>query len=319
MAKSLRFNKEGQFTIAQFTDIHWKDGGEKDLLSRALMEHVLHLEKPDLVVFTGDVIYTGHVSAGEAECTDPAKALLEAVDTVESLGIPWAYTFGNHDAEPESPATKEDLLQAILGTKHTLTPPASVQGPGTYKLEVLGVDSQVSAVLFLLDSGNRSPLPGMPGYAWVSRDQIRWFEQESLALPRLADGKPVPACAFFHIPLPEYREMWETQVCYGYRHEAVCCPTVNSGLFAAMAELGHILGAFVGHDHVNDYWGELHGIRLCYGRASGHNTYGREGFPRGARMILLYEGERRLDTWLRLEDGTRVSEQPRHEPERPVD
>ncbi|MNC34498.1 hypothetical protein D3C75_829330 [compost metagenome] len=82
-----------------------------------------------------------------------------------------------------------------------------------------------------------------------------------------------------------------------------------------MAELGHTLGVFVGHDHVNDYWGELHGIRLCYGRASGHNTYGREGFPRGARMIRLYEGERRLDTWLRLEDGTKVTKQLRHEPE----
>lgn len=315
MAKPLYFNKEGLFTIAQFTDIHWKDGSEKDLLSRSLMERVLLDEKPDLVVFTGDIIYTGYVSAGEAVCTDPMKALMEAVDTVESLGIPWAYTFGNHDAEPESPATKEDLMKAILGTGHTVTPPASGQGPGTYKLEVLGADSQVSAALFLLDSGNRSPLPGLPGYAWVNRSQIGWFEQESLALPRLADGKPVPACAFFHIPLPEYREVWETQVCYGHRHESVCCPPVNSGLFAAMAEAGNMLGVFVGHDHVNDYWGELHGIRLCYGRASGHNTYGWEGFPRGARMIRLYEGERRLDTWLRLEDGTMVTEQPRHEPD----
>lgn len=316
MAKSLYFNKEGLFTIAQFTDIHWKDGSGKDQLSRAVMEQVLRHEKPDLVVFTGDIIYTGYVSAGERVCTDPVKALLEAVDTVESAGIPWAYTFGNHDAEPESPATKEDLMKAILGTTHSVTPPASDQGPGTYKLEVLGADNQVSAALFILDSGNRSPLSGLEGYAWVGRDQIRWFEQESLALPRLADGKAVPSCAFFHIPLPEYREMWETQVCYGHRYETVCCPPLNSGLFAAMVELGHTLGVFVGHDHVNDYWGELHGIRLCYGRASGHHTYGREGFPRGARMIRLYEGERRLDTWLRLEDGTLITEQPRHEPEK---
>ena len=50
------------------------------------------------------------------------------------------------------------------------------------------------------------------------------------------------------------------------------------------------------------------------GRASGYNTYGREGFPRGARVITLQEGERQFETWLHLDDGTRVQEQPEHTP-----
>ncbi len=40
------------------------------------------------------------------------------------------------------------------------------------------------------------------------------------------------------------------------------------------------MGTFVGHDHVNDFVGDLYGIRLCYGRATGFNTYGRQGFTR---------------------------------------
>lgn len=77
-----------------------------------------------------------------------------------------------------------------------------------------------------------------------------------------------------------------------------------------------VRGTFVGHDHINDYWGELHGIRLCYGRATGYNTYGKEGFPRGARIIQLTEGEADFQTWLRLDDGSVVVNQPEHLPEK---
>ena len=79
-------------------------------------------------------------------------------------------------------------------------------------------------------------------------------------------------------------------------------------------EMKDVVGTFVGHDHVNDYFGDLHGIRLCYGRASGYNTYGRDRFLRGARVIRLREGERQFQTWLRLSDGSLVSEQPEHRP-----
>jgi hypothetical protein len=89
---------------------------------------------------------------------------------------------------------------------------------------------------------------------------------------------------------------------------------VNPGLFAAFLEAGDVMGTFVGHDHVNDFEGELFGIRIGYGRASGFSPYGREGFERGARVIRLQEGERAFATWLRLADGSRV-DQAEHEPE----
>ena len=114
-------------------------------------------------------------------------------------------------------------------------------------------------------------------------------------------GQPLPALAFFHIPLPEYNEIWDRQLCEGHKHETICCPNFNSGFFAALRQGGDVLGTFVGHDHVNDFEGELDGIRLCYGRASGFNTYGFPGFERGARVIQLYEGQREFKTWFCLE------------------
>src|SRR5690606_23438740 len=115
--------------------------------------------------------------------------------------------------------------------------------------------------------------------------------------------------------LPEYNEVWDFHVCYGEKHEPICSPIINTGFFAALHEAGDVLGTFVGHDHINDFIGELHGIRLCYGRGSGFNTYGKEGFARGARIIRLHEGVRSFETWLRLEGNVRVDLQPRHDPE----
>lgn len=120
----------------------------------------------------------------------------------------------------------------------------------------------------------------------------------------------MPALAFFHIPLPEYRVAWETEGVIGVKQEEVADSPVNSGLFAAMKEMGDVMATFVGHDHINDYIAAVDGIYLAYGRGTGYGTYGKEGFPRGARIIELIEGERQFRTWLRLEGGVKEIQIP---------
>lgn len=73
MSKSLSFRKDGTFTIVQFTDLHWMDGRPEDQRTREIMERVMDAEKPDLVVITGDVIYTGPVSPGKKNASIPGK------------------------------------------------------------------------------------------------------------------------------------------------------------------------------------------------------------------------------------------------------
>lgn len=59
MKPILQFGDDHTFKIVQFTDIHWMNGEPEDQLSRQCMDTVLDLEQPDLVVFTGDLIYSG--------------------------------------------------------------------------------------------------------------------------------------------------------------------------------------------------------------------------------------------------------------------
>jgi len=306
--RHLVFREDRTFTIVQFTDVHMKAGGDADAQTCMLMEQILEAERPDLVVFTGDVIEAN-------ACDDPLHRFDLAVSIVDKRCIPWTVVFGNHDTE--SKITRDELMKAVSGYAYALAEPgpAELNGVGNYVIEVKNTMGRTAALLYHLDSGSVSSLPHVPGYGWVERDQIDWYEQQARAYKTSNDGQPLPALAFFHIPLPEYAEVWEHEVCYGHQYETVCCPMMNTGLFAAMVGMGDVMGTFAGHDHTNDYWGELHGIRLSYGRATGYNTYGREGFSRGARVIRLHEGERDFETWLRLADGSVLTEQPEHEPE----
>lgn len=313
----LQFGENGAYTIVQFTDIHWKNGELGDEQSYALMKRVIELEKPDLVVFTGDVIHS------EA-CRDPFGSYREAVRAATESGVKWAAVFGNHDADAHD-VSKEQLiaLQQKLPGCLTEAGPQLDDRLGNFCLEIRSRDGQrQAAALYLLDSGGHTDHP-VGGYQWITHGQIGWYKEQAGRIQRENGGAPVPALAFFHIPLPEYNELWDYHTCYGVNYEGMGCPKVNSGLFTAFLDTGDVRGVFTGHDHVNDFWGELHGIRLHYGRASGcgeygqEGAYGKKGMLRGARVIRLdEENPAEFSTWLRLEDGSVVEDQPVHTPEK---
>ena len=55
--KPLKFDKNGEFKIVQFTDVHFKYGNPASDIALKRINEVLDAERPDLVVFTGDVVY----------------------------------------------------------------------------------------------------------------------------------------------------------------------------------------------------------------------------------------------------------------------
>jgi predicted phosphodiesterase len=297
MIADLKFREDGTFTIVQFTDMHFGDGKEEERHSdgqtTALVEQVIASEKPDLVVLTGDMIWSHGVA-------DPKASFRRAIAPIVGSQVPWAAVFGNHDAE--SGVTREELLGIQQEDKKCLSVSgeADINGVGNYVLKVKGANgNEDTAALYFFDSGINAP-EAIGGYAWIHPDQINWYTQQSR---QLADrnGGPLPALAFFHIPVPEYVAAWNGDQVTGTKEENVECPKINTGLFGAMIQMGDVMGTFVGHDHDNDYCGTLHGIRLCYGRVTGYNCYGK--LRRGARVIRLYEGTRDFDSWIVEDDG----------------
>ncbi|WPP42790.1 metallophosphoesterase family protein [Paenibacillus hunanensis] len=299
MNHRLAFNEQGTFKIVQLTDLHLQDVEHNplDLRTIGLVERIIDIEQPDLIVFTGDIL-SSH-DADDAVATE--RAFRRALQCAQDAGIPFAVIYGNHDSEKH--VTRQQLQH--IADEYTLhqgeAGPTHIHGTGNYVLpiqQVHGMDA--AALLYFWDSGADAP-EFIGGYAWIHSDQIHWYREQSAQFKK-QDGQALPALGFMHIPLPEYREAWHSDTTVGGKGEEVCCADVNSGLFAALLDGEDVFAVFAGHDHDNDYRGQWHGIELVFGRVAGYNTYG--SLSRGARVILLHEGERRLDSWLRLEDDT---------------
>jgi len=284
----LKFNQNGKFKIVQFTDVHFLYNSAKSDSALALMKTVIAAERPDLVVLTGDIVCSANT----------AKAWSSLSKILIDSKVPWTVVLGNHDAQYE--LSKPEIMKAIVGLPYNLTEngPSDVSGNGNYVLKVASSSSpKTAALLYCLDSHmGFYPKTDLGSYEWIDYSQIMWYRNLSGNFTKQNGGTPIPALAFFHIPLPEYKEILSKPTTIGIQKESVCSPDLNSGLFTAMLECKDIMGMFVGHDHNNNYIGCLHNICLAYGNVTGRQCYGEIG--RGARVIELYEGERKFDTWV---------------------
>lgn len=291
----LRF-KNHKFKIVQFTDLHLisgKDFAEKNDSTYALMRSVIKLENPDLVVLTGDVVVSGGA----------ARIWKEVVQPMTEAKVPFAVSFGNHDTE--SDLSKPNILNFLQKNEYNLTSNAdkTLSGDGNCSLPILSSEGKsMPWAIYLFDSHAYPKDTIMGTYDWIKNDQIQWYRKQSKAYAD-KQGKVISALAFFHIPLPEYEYVRNQKSTLGSIEESVCSPSINSGLFSSFVEMGDVLGVFVGHDHNNDFVGTAANICLGYGRKTGYASAYHEILERGARVIELYENEKKFDTHIRSLSG----------------
>lgn len=291
----LKFNDEGKFKIVQFTDIHYKygKGGSKKAIEN--MNNVLDAEQPDFVIITGDLVYADRA----------ADAIRELLQPITSRNLPFATVFGNHDVQFD--LTLPAMYDSIRSYSGCVMPERGGSFSPDYVVKVLSKDgNRTACVLYCMDSHSVTSVPGTGKYDWIKYEQIGWYRNQSDIFTTANGGKPLPALAFFHIPLPEfaYAEADTKSRLIGTKGENICCPALNSGLFTVIKEKGDVIGVFCGHDHDNDFAVGYFDVLLAYGRYSGGDTVYNHLKPKGARIIELNQDSRIFDTWLRLADGS---------------
>lgn len=284
---TFRFH-DGKFRIAQFTDIHWDERSPQCGKTVAAIRAVIDSEKPDLAILTGDIV-----------TAQPAREGWQSVIRIfEEARLPFVVTMGNHDAQELSKDSIYLLLTAS-GYYAGQRGPANIFGYGNCTLPVYGADAtngKPEAVLYCIDSNDYQPVKEYGEYDWIHFDEIEWYRHESERYTAGNGGRPLPALAFFHIPLLEYNHVVADDDYLGaYGDHEVASAMINSGFFASLIEKGDVMATFCGHDHENDFIGMERGIALAYGRCSGYDAYGDA--VRGGRIIDLYEGKRKFDTW----------------------
>lgn len=293
----LSFKTDGTFKIVQLTDMHIAWNKSTSDVAYECIDRVIKAEHPDFIILTGDIIYS-----------NPAVPnFKKVINYVSQYKIPFAFVFGNHDHQFD--ATDSVLLASVKDVPYNMTKSvAGLSGDSNFDLPIYAAGSKrVEAVIYGIDSHDNSKLEsvGVKGYDYVNRDQIDWYVRTSNQYARANGGKPLPALAFFHIPVPEFNEavVYQGAALYGSRREKVCSSKLNSGLFCAMKGQGDIMGIFCGHDHDNDYAVSWYGILLAYGRFSGGDTEYHHLNGNGGRVIELRQGTRTIHTWIRLRTG----------------
>ncbi len=268
---TIRFNSEGKLKILHIADPHLANDRHFDS-SIWVIANACDIEKPDLVVLTGD---------NTKPYEDPAetKKIINALMNIfESRNIPVAVTFGNHDSEA-GPMTRADIMEYYSTFSCVITGDKAngFKNCATFNVPVLASDSDdVKFNLWVFDSGDYDE-DEPRHYDRVRTEQIEWYKETAAKLKEENGGETVNSLVFQHIIVPEIYDVLEKsdskkpfsvkhiynedeyymfdaeQTNYGMLNEKPCPGYYNDGQFDALVENGDVLAMFTGHDHTNAF------------------------------------------------------------------
>ena len=199
----------------------------------------------------------------------------DVVQPMIDTKTPWAFTMGNHDSEADLTDRELADLDSTYPLSLTSNGPLHVKGSTNYVLSIFSNSSDVPSFnLWFLDSGKEDCIGWQGknfsqrffcsideinralGWGCIESSQIDWYEKKSQQFTKMNDNEVIPAMAFFHIPLPEYMDLWNTEETEGNMNEGmICCSSQNTGFFSSIKKMGDINSIYCGHDHKNDYQG----------------------------------------------------------------
>lgn len=303
-AGRVKFKSDGTLRIVQFTDLHLIQGNKQYRSILDGMQSVIDTEQPDLVIFTGDQVYSNGVG----------ESMNDIIEIVKTRNIPFAVIFGNHDHQFDM--SLDDIYDMCQAAPRSLMPKRTESGKYDFVIEVESAyNPRPKYLLYCMDTHDHNPLG--KGYDWLKVDQIDWYKQQG---DDHADKNGLlPSMLFIHIPLQEYALAVHDKNAdkvkkpmLGTKGEGIAHSTFNSGMFLTMLNRGDVRAVFAGHDHDNDFTVELLGMLLGYGRWGGiKEPYGK--LPNGARVIELKEQTPDVfETWVRLADGSEINRQTFH-------
>lgn len=296
--------------IKVYVDRYYSDG-ITDFESRCgrYIQQILRHCNPDLIVVSGDMI------CGETD--DSGKDFLAFIEYMDSLGIPWACCFGNHDNESNKGVLWQcEMLQKA---KNCLFRRGNVTGNSNYNI-VFRQDGEFKYGIYLLDSNGcqekSSPdiclVKDNPDFDLITQtediydDQIKWFSETNRVLRQMTGNHAVPNIVFQHFPVNRIYTAAIEKYKTGDHSETLLCDkegdfgmirlgidpnggTDRSGEFVKTCRQNNTLGIFFGNNHFDDASIECDGIRFTFGSKTGTYDDYLESVIGGTRIILKHD------------------------------
>lgn len=302
----LQFNKDGNFKIMQVNDTQDKHKINKKTVT--FLKTALESEKPDLVVIVGDMLADFYPFASKEKLE---TALYELGRIFNDAKVHFTMTFGNHDYDYTELISLREIVEVFKQFEYFRYSEGCDEG--TFNLPILSSDGKDYALnVYMMDTHSKVE----DNYEGVYHWQIEWYKKTSDKLKAQNGGEPVPSILFQHIPVKEIHQFYvegdkgaedsfynfEKKQWFtlsgniiasdnNYVGETPCSEPIDytTGQYEAWLAKGDIIGAFFGHDHVNNFVGVTEdGITLGYNGGSGFHSYGM-GDKRSVRIFEFNE------------------------------
>ena len=282
----LAVSNASEIRLLHLTDIHFFAGVDKDpegekqkrIKTQDDVRRMIDSAKPDLLIVTGDMWHNNPDGRG-------AEFMAYSIEQCSGWGVPWTFTWGNHD-QLNDEAVGHSAFAKAKGSQY-----AGGETGGNYVVALEGSDGRRLAEIFCLNS--RDIGVDQPAKAFVERAASALDAQRERPLRLTA----------FHIPVKQYKDVWDNGTARGVIGEKVCLEREDGSAVPVLAAAG-IRTAICGHDHVNDYSGVIDGVDLIYGRATGYCGYGAEKVAKGAKLYTLDPARKAIQWASLLPDGT---------------
>ena len=285
--------------VLQLSDPQLCYWGNLETYCYGYVREAVEATDPDLILVTGDIVYGKFDESG--------SLLLSYIEFMESLQIPWAPVFGNHDNECVKGVDWQ--CAQFEAAEYCLFKQGEVTGNGNYSVG-LKQDEELLRVFYMMDSNgcsspmiDRNDVATTPAAgtnlvktsAGFAQDQIDWYTSEINAIHEIdADVKISFAYhiqqAIFGKAFEKYDEYDATiasgsssalknplnldtletadETDFGYLGRKMKGPwDTNYSVFNGMKALG-VDSIFVGHEHCNSASIVYEGVRFQYGQKS---------------------------------------------------
>lgn len=276
-------NAEGTAKILLFSDIHFGNlenlAGDLNIYKKQNkkifknLEKTVHAEKPDMLIFLGDIIAS----------RDSANDMRKFGSFVDSLNVPWTYVFGNHEGDAALyketdffwlKADKAKLAEILLTFDNCLYRNGySVKyQDGLYSIgnDLIKVNIDGAHVYDLYTLDSNSYIPPEYDYDSIRKEQVAWYEWA-------AKNAAMPNMVFMHMPIPQFENAFNS---IGKKLDGT--QPLDNGMFNKMKEnsatdifSGHLHGLQddIMYDGINFHFAMTSSVKgLWVGKKAGYKT-----------------------------------------------
>lgn len=293
---ALRVADPSRIKLLQFTDLHFFCHTENPALDQRTIEELpklVEMAQPDAVMVTGDFWHNNPDGRGQEYAEF-------AIDKIEKLGVPWLFTWGNHDMLSDVAKGHDTFHQA----KNSLY--RGGPGAGNYVVELRDKAGANVWNLVCLNSSSNG----------IEEAPRQWLKDLKAARK---DAKQSPAFAIYHIPIKQQIEAWGQKKAAGVKLNGGGSAEKEDGsTLGLLKDLG-VRAGFCGHIHTFDYTAQCEDVELVFGHATGWAGWGGDVVPKGAKLITL-NAQSGTHTWESIfADGSRWQPTPGKQVDQLVD